>query len=84
MYLTVKQGSYPPDSKCQRLFKAFFRALVCAVLLFGASSAVAQNVSGTVLDENDEPLIGASVCVSGDKTGVTTDLDGNFTLANAL
>ena len=24
------------------------------------------------------------MCVSGDKTGVTTDLDGNFTLANAL
>ncbi len=48
------------------------------------TSASAQTVTGTVTDENDEPLIGASVVIAGQNTGVTTDLDGNFSLANAL
>lgn len=48
------------------------------------TSASAQTVTGTVTDENDEPLIGASVVIAGQNTGVTTDIDGNFSLANAL
>ncbi len=34
--------------------------------------------SGTVLDENQVPLPGASVVVTGSATGVATDFDGNF------
>ncbi|MCC8113701.1 MAG: TonB-dependent receptor [Bacteroidales bacterium] len=37
-------------------------------------------VTGRVLDEEREPLIGASVILKGHKTGVSTDLDGNYTL----
>jgi len=37
-----------------------------------------------VSDENDEPLIGASVRVVGEKNGVTTDIDGNFSIAGAF
>ncbi|MCC8113266.1 MAG: SusC/RagA family TonB-linked outer membrane protein [Bacteroidales bacterium] len=37
-------------------------------------------ISGLVLDETGEPLPGATVIVEGTKIGVTTDLDGNFTL----
>lgn len=37
-------------------------------------------VKGVVLDNNNEPIIGASVLVTGTSTGVATDLDGNFTL----
>ncbi len=37
-------------------------------------------VKGVVLDNNNEPIIGASVLVSGTSIGVATDLDGNFTL----
>lgn len=37
-------------------------------------------IRGTVLDANDEPLIGANVRIKGSKTGVTTDIDGNYTL----
>ena len=37
-------------------------------------------LSGTVTDENGEPLIGASVVARGSKTGAATDLDGRFTL----
>lgn len=34
-------------------------------------------------DENDEPLIGASIRIVGEKNGVTTDIDGNFSIAGA-
>ena len=44
--------------------------------------AFAQNkqVTGTVVDESGEPVIGASVVVKGTTTGTVTDLDGKFTL----
>ena len=35
-------------------------------------------VVGTVTDSQGEPLIGASVTVEGEHTGVTTDFDGNY------
>ena len=46
------------------------------------SSVLAQNVvKGTVLDANNEPVIGASVIEKGNpKNGTVTDIDGNFTL----
>ncbi|MDR2125655.1 MAG: carboxypeptidase-like regulatory domain-containing protein, partial [Prevotellaceae bacterium] len=47
------------------------------------SLAIAQNkqVSGTVVDETGEPVIGASVVVKGNASiGTITNLDGQFTL----
>ena len=43
----------------------------------------AQNnitVSGTVVDENGDPIIGAGIVVKGTTTGTTADIDGNFSL----
>ena len=37
-------------------------------------------VSGQVVDQGGEPLIGATIKVKGTATGVVTDLDGNFQL----
>ena len=46
-----------------------------------ASLGVAAQVSGTVLDENNDPVIGASVVqLNNPKNGVATDIDGHFTL----
>ena len=46
-------------------------------------SAFARTVTGTVVDENNEPMIGASVQLSSDKTvGTRTDTDGKFSLNN--
>lgn len=48
-----------------------------------AMPALAQNqtVTGNVVDENGEPVIGASVVVADSPgTGVITDLDGNYTI----
>ena len=41
-----------------------------------------RTVTGPVVDaENGDPVIGATVVVKGQKDGVITDLDGNFTIA---
>lgn len=43
---------------------------------------VAQTrITGTVLDENNNPLIGTNVLIKGSKVGTITDLSGNYTIA---
>ena len=56
-------------------------AMLGLSLAFSAT-AMAQSVvvKGNVVDENGEPLVGASVRVKGTNTGATTDANGNFTL----
>ena len=39
-----------------------------------------KNITGTIIDETGEPMIGVSVLVQGTTTGTVTDLDGKFTL----
>ena len=39
-----------------------------------------KTVSGQVLDEKGEPMIGVSVLVKGTKVGAITDFEGNFKL----
>jgi len=51
--------------------------LTAAVALFPVA-AMAEMVSGLVCDTNGEPLIGASVNVTGTNTAVATDIDGRF------
>lgn len=41
---------------------------------------ITQRVSGIVLDEKAEPVIGATVRVKGKNVGTCTDIDGRFTL----
>ena len=38
--------------------------------------------SGTVVDEEDEPLTGASVLIEGTSNGTSTNIDGKFSLSN--
>ena len=40
------------------------------------------DVKGKVTDANKEPLMGASVVVKGTTHGVSTDMDGNYSLSN--
>ena len=57
-------------------------ALVCPLMLPVSVSAQQKTftVSGTVIDENGEPLPGASVVVEGTKTGLTTDVNGKYSV----
>ena len=51
---------------------------------FGGYAALAQDnvtVSGTVVDENGEPILGAGIVVKGTTNGTTADLDGKFSLS---
>ena len=58
--------------------------LLLTVWFIGVGNAMAQRiVKGTVYSaEDNEPIVGASVVISGTKTGTATDIDGRFTLRN--
>ena len=62
--------------------KSKVTSLLLMLLLFPVMSVMAQThtVRGTVKDANGEPLIGVSVLVEGTFNGVTTDMDGAFSL----
>lgn len=52
-------------------------AFFCAVTVMAQ-----QKVRGTVLDDDREPIVGASVTVDGTSISTVTDMDGNFILLN--
>lgn len=55
---------------------------IFALAILIAPAAIAQNmVSGTVVDGQNEPVIGASVMVKGTTSGVATGIDGDFSIA---
>lgn len=59
------------------------RALATIIILFSFGHRVfSQNilVTGTVKDASNEPLIGVNVKVVGESTGVSTNIDGQFSL----
>ena len=61
------------------------RVLVLLACLFASFTlAMAQNstVSGTVVDETGEPVIGASILVEGTARGTISDVEGKFTITN--
>lgn len=48
--------------------------------LLNKSKKQQVEVSGIVVDENNEPLVGATVMIIGSSNGVVTDIDGKFVL----
>ena len=61
-------------------------ALLLVCLLTGIGLVIAQTqrkVTGIVTSEEDnEPVVGASVLVKGTTMGTVTDIDGKFTINN--
>ena len=55
---------------------------LCALPLTATAATTQQTikVTGQVVDQDGEPLIGATVKVKGAQTGTVTDFDGNFTI----
>ncbi len=68
--------------KNNTLSKNNIRWLVLAFLLFYSGATFAQNVhvQGTIVDESNIPVIGASVLEKGTTNGAVSDIDGNFSL----
>lgn len=57
----------------------FKRVSLAMLMMFLTTTAFAQiSVTGKVIDEAKEPVIGANVTVKGQKTGTITDLSGSF------
>jgi len=67
---------------CVGLFAAIFAMSVPTVSLSAQTqqNAAQIRVTGTVLDDSGQPMIGASVLVKGTTTGVVTDQDGKYEL----
>ncbi|MFZ9144971.1 MAG: TonB-dependent receptor plug domain-containing protein, partial [Aquirufa sp.] len=67
--------------------KTKITSLLTLVLVLMMQVSFAQKatktVTGTVADENGQPLVGASVVVNGTKTGTNTDKSGKFSIAAA-
>lgn len=61
------------------IIKILFLAISCTLL---PTMLMAQRtISGTITDaDSGEPLIGASILVTGTTSGTVTDIDGNYTL----
>lgn len=54
--------------------------LVVLVIATLTSWGATRTLTGTVTDQNGEPLIGASIVVENTSTGTMADIDGNFSL----
>lgn len=56
----------------------FSALLLCTTILFAQAT-----ITGSVVDQQGEPIIGASVMEVGTSNGTITDIDGNFSLRTA-
>ena len=55
--------------------------LTMLMALFMSAASFAQGIKGTVIDENGDPVIGATVTdKSNNQNATITDLDGNFAI----
>ncbi|MEQ9230113.1 MAG: carboxypeptidase-like regulatory domain-containing protein, partial [Cyclobacteriaceae bacterium] len=59
------------------------RLLLTSMIALTVLVVQAQNrtVSGRIVDDTGEALIGASVTIKGTSSGTVTDIDGNFSLS---
>lgn len=55
--------------------------LILGLLMTGFVNAQAGKISGSIKDNSNLPLVGASVIIKGTTDGVMSDFDGNFTIS---
>lgn len=61
--------------------KTIYKVMMLCLFGLMANTAIAQiTVTGTVLDDLNEGLPGASISIKGTNTGTITDLDGKFSI----
>lgn len=61
-------------------FRWSFLMLLISLMLWPPTMAQNSNITGTVFDGFGEPIIGATILEKGTANGVTSDIDGNFSL----
>ncbi|NNG09808.1 MAG: TonB-dependent receptor plug domain-containing protein, partial [Arenibacter sp.] len=55
-------------------------SLVLIFLMFGAFAYSQTTITGNVVDQNNDPIPGANIVISGKAIGTVSDFDGNFIL----
>lgn len=65
---------------CKRIGMLFLAAVVS--LVTSAQVWAQQTITGTIVDQTGEPVMGATVLVKGTTNGSTTDLDGRYSIPN--
>lgn len=60
------------------------KRVILAILLLTTMAITAQNstISGNILDNNSNPLVGVTVLIKDSQVGTQTDIDGNFELSH--
>ena len=61
--------------------RKFFLVLLSFMMMSATALAQKHTYTGTVVDDQNEPVIGASVVQKGTSNGTVTDFDGNFTVS---
>ena len=59
--------------------KSILSVILCMVC-FSGLSAQSLTVTGTVTDENDQPLIGANVSIEKSRKGTVTNEQGKYSI----
>jgi len=63
--------------------KNFKTLVTLTMLLIGGLMTAQTTISGTVVDETNSPLPGASILIDGTSTGTSSDFDGKFSLTTS-
>ena len=77
IYLKKKEITTTPSTQQPRQKRTFLSWLLGA---WRQKPRQKRTYKGTLLDENKEPLIGATILVKGTNHRAVTDMDGNFTI----
>lgn len=80
-FLKIKPNKYMWSMALTSMFA--FGALPCIASETSAMVISQHQVGGTIVDDKGEPIIGATVIEKGTKNGVTTDLDGHFSISTS-
>lgn len=70
------------SSTCNKWLGRLASLLVAFVISSTLVFAQTKTVTGTIVDDLGEPMIGVNVVVVGTTNGATTDIDGNFSITN--
>ncbi|WP_299254324.1 TonB-dependent receptor [uncultured Aquimarina sp.] len=62
--------------------KKYHWLLICILMLYSISSKAQEefNLTGTITDESNMPLLGVNVLIQGTKKGTVSDFDGNYAI----
>ena len=66
--------------KCNQVIRKVSASILLSMLCLFAYAQ--KTITGSIVDNMDEPLIGANVLIKGTTNGTITDLDGKFSLHN--